>query len=86
VVFGARYPLHEKLLRKAYVEERVFYGGRGPSFVHEGTLTYVNTIEAHDFADFRGHEDVFNIDGQQSDTTGIVEALSTDDVLSTHES
>jgi len=52
-------------LHKAYAEERVFYGGRGPTFVRDGAFTYVNDIEVNLFDKFKGSETVFNIDGQQ---------------------
>ena len=52
-------PFLKSCLQRAYVEERRFYGGRGPYFVHDKKFAYVNKIERNDFADFAGEERIF---------------------------
>lgn len=67
--YGGRYakiaiPFLKECLKRAYVQERRFYGGRGPYFVRGERFTYVNNVERKSFADFQGEERVFDLDEQ----------------------
>ncbi len=67
--YGGRYakiavPFLKSCLHRAYVDERRFYGGRGPAFVRDEHFTYVNKIERNNFADFVGEEHVFDLNEQ----------------------
>lgn len=57
-------PFLKQCLRRAYVDEQRFYGGRGPSFVRDERFTYVNRIERNDFGDFMGEERIFDLSEQ----------------------
>ena len=65
--YGGRYeeiaiPFLKRCLRRAYVEDRLFYGGRGPAFVREERFTYVNQFTG-DFDSFSGTENIFDVNG-----------------------
>lgn len=53
-------PFLKFCLHRAYTERR-FYGGRGPVFVRDYQLTYVNQIERNKFSDFTGEERIFGL-------------------------
>lgn len=55
-------PFLKSCLQMAYVQERCFYGGRGPKFVRGERFTYVNRIERDNFSDFVGEEKIFDSD------------------------
>lgn len=57
-------PFLKSCLHRAYVDERRFYGGRGPAFVRDERFTYVNQIERNDFGNFAGEERVFDLNEQ----------------------
>ncbi|MBI5126751.1 MAG: hypothetical protein HZA80_03245 [Candidatus Taylorbacteria bacterium] len=57
-------PFLKACLHRAYVEERHFYGGRGPDFVRDERFVYVNRIERNDFGDFAGEERIFDLSEQ----------------------
>jgi hypothetical protein len=63
--YGGRYtksaiPFLKECLKRAYVQERRFYGGRGPHLVCGTGFTYVNRVRQESFADFEGEEQVFD--------------------------
>jgi hypothetical protein len=67
--YGGRYaksaiPFLKECLHRAYVQERRFYGGRGPYFVRGDRFTYVNQVQQSSFADFEGDEQVFDLSEQ----------------------
>jgi hypothetical protein len=67
--FGGRYakiaiPFLKECLHRAYVEERRFYGGRGPYFVRGDRFTYVNQVRHESFADFEGEERIYDLSEQ----------------------
>lgn len=67
--YGGRYakiavPFLKQCLHRAYVEERRFYGGRGPWFVRDERFTYENRIARDSFADFEGEERVYDLNEQ----------------------
>ena len=67
--YGGRYakkaiPFLKSCLQRAYVQERCFYGGRGPIFVRNENFTYVNKIERGGFDDFAGEEKIFDLSEQ----------------------
>lgn len=67
--YGGKYakiaiPFLKQCLRRAYMDERRFYGGRGPTFVRDDRFTYVNRIERNDFGNFAGEEQVFDLSEQ----------------------
>lgn len=67
--YGGRYakialPFLKACLRRAYVTERRFYGGRGPRFVQDNRFTYVNNINRGSFKDFKGEEFIFDMSEQ----------------------
>lgn len=51
-------PFLKSCLRQAYVEERRFYGGRGPERIHNGYHSYTNHVEEAHFSKFSGREEV----------------------------
>lgn len=57
-------PFLKSCLHRAYVDERRFYGGRGPTFVRGDQFTYVNRIERNNFDDFVGEERIFDLSEQ----------------------
>ena len=57
-------PFLKECLDRAYVQERRFYGGRGPYFVRDDRFTYVNQVRRESFADFEGEEQVFDLSEQ----------------------
>ena len=64
--YGGRYakiaiPFLKECLTRAYVRERIFYGGRGPLFVRGERFTYVNRVARSSFADFEGEEHIFDL-------------------------
>lgn len=67
--YGGRYakiaiPFLKKCLRRTYVDERRFNGGRGPFFVRDERFTYVNRVRRASFADFEGEEHIFDLSEQ----------------------
>lgn len=67
--YGGRYektaiPFLKECLHRAYVQERRFYGGRGPFFVRGERFTYVNQARNNSFDDFEGEERVFDLNEQ----------------------
>jgi hypothetical protein len=57
-------PFLKECLHRAYVEERRFYGGRGPHFVRGDRFTYINNVASDAWADFRGEESIFDLNEQ----------------------
>lgn len=55
-------PFLKDCLRRVYVDEQCFYGGRGPRFMQSKLFTYINRIERNNFDDFSGEECIYNID------------------------
>ncbi|MEK7511313.1 MAG: DUF5680 domain-containing protein [Patescibacteria group bacterium] len=67
--YGGRYakqaiPFLKECLHRAYVKERLFYGGRGPHFVRGDRFTYVNNIVQTGFNNFSGEEYVYDLNEQ----------------------
>lgn len=68
--YGGKYakiaiPFLKQCLRRAYVDECCFFGGRGPLFVRDDRFTYINQPQRNDFSHFAGEERVFDLNGQQ---------------------
>jgi len=57
-------PFLKTCLHRAYIDERRFYGGRGPAFVRGELFTYVNRIERNHFDSFAGEERIFDLNEQ----------------------
>jgi hypothetical protein len=56
-------PFLRKCLHKAYVKEKRFYGGRGPThLIQDDRFTYLNQIHAdlHSFNHFEGEESIYD--------------------------
>lgn len=55
-------PFLKTCLHRAYVEERLFYGGRGPTWVrYKQQMVYLNNIARPAFEDFEGEERINDI-------------------------
>lgn len=57
-------PFLKQCLHRAYVDERRFYGGRGPFFVRDERFTYVNQVRRDSFDNFEGEERVYDLSEQ----------------------
>ena len=64
-------PFLKKCLHRAYVEERKFYGGRGPTEVKDRDLRYNNEIDRNDFFNARGEEFVYDFSGDDKKCRGF---------------
>jgi hypothetical protein len=53
-------PFLKKCLRRAYVDERQFFGGRGPAYERDQGFIYVNKVKRSGFANFYGEEQVLD--------------------------
>ncbi len=56
----AAIPFLKQCLLKAYATERRFYGGRGPFFVSDDGLIYMNQVTRHAPEDFEGREEIYD--------------------------
>ena len=57
-------PFLKQCLHRAYVQERRFYGGRGPHFVRGDRFTYTNDIRQEFIDGFEGEERIFDLSEQ----------------------